>query len=185
MSDVRVLAVAGSLRKASFNRGLLVAAQEMLSGRAEVEIVSLADIPLYNDDVRALGYPEPVESLRDAIEQADALLIGATEYNFGPSGVLKNAIDWASRPPGPPLLGKPYGMVGASIGGFGTVRSQLQLRQILLYVQALGYPASLHVSGAAKLFDEEGRLTDEETRRSLSDFLDGFLEFLKRIGAGN
>ncbi|MGC9974459.1 MAG: NADPH-dependent FMN reductase, partial [Gaiellaceae bacterium] len=93
-----------------------MAAEEILSGRAEVQLVSLADIPPYNDDVRALGYPEPVEQLRGQVERADALLIGATEYNFGPSGVLKNAIDWASRPPGPPLLGKPFGLVGASTG---------------------------------------------------------------------
>jgi chromate reductase len=182
LSDLHILAISGSLRKASFNSGLLAAAQEILSGRAEVELASLADIPPYNDDVRAIGYPEPVESLRNAIERADALLIGATEYNFGPSGVLKNAIDWASRPPGPPLLGKPYGLVGASTGGFGTIRAQLQLRQILLFVQALGYPGLLHVSGAGALFDEEGRLTDEKTRQSLSDFLDGFLAFLERVG---
>jgi chromate reductase len=184
LSDLRLIAIPGSLRKASFNRGLLVAAQEMLSGRAEVELISLADIPLYNDDLRLEGYPEPVLRLRDAIERADALLIGATEYNFGPSGVLKNAIDWASRQPGPPLGGKPYGLLGASPGGFGTVRSQLALRQTLLFVQALGYPASLHVSGAAKLFDEEGRLIDEKTRQDLSGYLDGFLAFLERIGAG-
>ena len=177
-----ILALSGSLRRASYNRGLLVAAQEILSGRAEVEIVGLDEIPLYNDDVRAAGYPVPVVALRDAVARADALLIGATEYNFGPSGVLKNAIDWASRQPGPPLLGKPYGLVGASPGGFGTVRAQLALRQILLFVQALGYPGSLHVSGAAKLFDEEGRLTDDTTRQSLSEFLDGFLGFLKRVG---
>jgi Predicted flavoprotein len=183
LSDLRILAIPGSLRRASFNRGLLVAAQEILSGRAEVELVSLADIPLYNDDVRALGYPEPVASLRSAIEHADALLIGATEYNFGPSGVLKNAIDWASRPPGPPLHGKPYGLVGASTGGFGTVRAQLVLRQIL-YLHAPGYPSGLHISGAASLFDEDGKLTDETTRQSLSDFLDGFLAFLERVRAG-
>jgi len=183
LNDLRILAIPGSLRRASFNRGLLLAAQEILSGRAEVELVSLAEIPLYDDDLRLAGYPEPVEKLRKQVERADALLIGATEYNFGPSGVLKNAIDWASRPPGPPLLGKPFGLVGASTGGFGTVRSQLALRQILLFVQGLGYPSGLHVSGAAKLFDEEGRLTDEETRRNLSDYLDGFLAFLERIGS--
>ncbi|MGA9762824.1 MAG: NADPH-dependent FMN reductase [Gaiellaceae bacterium] len=181
MSELRILAIPGSLRRASFNRGLLVAAQELLSGRVEVEIVSLAEIPLYNDDVRAQGYPEPVARLRDQVERADALLIGATEYNFGPSGVLKNAIDWVSRPPGPPLAGKPFGLIGAAAGGFGTVRSQLALRQILLFVQALGYPASFHVSWAAKLFDEEGRLTDEETRRGLGEYLDGFLAFLERV----
>jgi chromate reductase len=158
-----------------------VAAREILSGRAELEIFSLDEIPLYNDDVRAAGYPEPVVALREAIERADALLIGATEYNFGPSGVLKNAIDWASRQPGSPLLHKPFGMVGASTGGYGTIRAQLQLRQNLLFVQALGYPGSLHVSGAARLFDEQGRLTDEETRKNLSDFLDGFLDFAERM----
>ena len=176
----RILALPGSLRRASFNRGLLVAAQEILSGRAELEIHSLDEIPLYNDDVRLAGWPAPVAALRDAVTRADALLLGATEYNFGPSGVLKNAIDWASRPPEPPLAGKPYGMVGASTGGFGTVRAQLQLRQNLLFVQALGYSGSLHVSGAAKLFDEEGHLTDEATRQGLSDFLDGFLGFVER-----
>ncbi|MGD0273180.1 MAG: NADPH-dependent FMN reductase [Gaiellaceae bacterium] len=183
MSVPHILALPGSLRHASYNRGLLVAAQEILSGRAEVEIFSLDDIPLYNDDVRLAGYPEPVVLLRDAIARADALLIGATEYNFGPSGVLKNAIDWASRAPGPPLQDKPFGLIGASTGGFGTVRSQLALRQNMLFVQALGYPSGLHVSRAAKLFDEEGRLTDEETRQSLSDFLDGFLAFLERVGS--
>jgi chromate reductase len=161
-----------------------VAAQEILSGRAEVELVSLGEIPPYNEDVRALGYPEPVEQLRGQVERADALLIGATEYNFGPSGVLKNAIDWVSRPPDPPLQGKPFGLVGASTGGFGTVRAQLALRQILLFVQGLGYPSGLHVSGAAKLFDEQGRLTDETTRQNLSNYLDGFLAFLERVGSG-
>jgi chromate reductase len=184
LNDLRILAIPGSLRRASFNRGLLLAAQEILSGRAEVELVSLAEIPLYDDDLRLAGYPEPVEKLRKQVERADALLIGATEYNFGPSGVLKNAIDWASRPPGPPLLGKPFGLVGASTGGFGTVRSQLALRQILLFVQALGFPAGLHVSGAANLFDEQGQLTDDETRHNLSDYLDGFLAFLERVGSG-
>jgi chromate reductase len=182
LSDLSILAIPGSLRKGSFNRGLLLAAQEILRGRAEVELVSLAEIPLYNDDLRLAGYPEQVEQLRGQIERADALLIGATEYNFGPSGVLKNAIDWASRPPGPPLKEKPYGLVGASPGGFGTVRSQLQLRQILIVMQGLGYPPGLHISGAAKLFDDQGRLTDEATRQSLSDFLDGFLGFLERVG---
>jgi len=182
LSELRILALPGSLRRASFNRGLLLAAQEILSGRAVVEIFSLDDIPLYNDDVRLAGYPEPVVLLRDAIARAGALLIGATEYNFGPSGVPKNAIDWVSRPPDPPLQGKPFGLVGASTGGFGTVRAQLALRQILLSM--LGYPSGLQVSGAAKLFDEQGRLTDETTRQNLSNYLDGFLAFLERVGSG-
>jgi chromate reductase len=180
---MNILGIPGSLRKASFNRGLLLAAQELLAGKAELELFELNEIPLYDDDVRLVGYPEPAAALRTAIEQADALLLGAAEYNFGPSGVLKNAIDWASRQPGPPLKGKPFGLVGASSGGFGTVRGQLQLRQNLLYVEALGYPGSFHVQRAAPLFDDEGRLTDEETRGRLAEFLDGFLTFLERVGA--
>ena len=181
MTGIRIAAVPGSLRRASFNRGLLVAAKELLDGRAELEIVSLADIPLYNDDLRVAGYPEPVERMREAIGRADALLFGATEYNFGPSGVLKNAIDWASRPPSPPLKGKPFGLVGASTGGYGSLRAQLQLRQNLLFVEALGYPSGLTVSSALKRFDEQGRLTDEETRQNLANFLDGFLAFVERF----
>jgi chromate reductase len=178
---LKIIALPGSLRRASYNRGLLVAAQEILSGRAELEIFELHEIPLYDDDVRAAGYPAPVAALREAIERADALLFAVAEYNFGPSGVLKNAIDWASRQPGPPLARKPYGMVGAATGGFGTVRGQLQLRQNLLFNQCTGYSAGFYVSGAAALFDENGRLNDEQTRRELSDYLDGYLEFLGRM----
>ncbi len=160
-----------------------MAAQEILSGRAELEIFDLDEISLYNDDVRLAGYPEPVERLREAVSAADALLFGVAEYNFGPSGVLKNAIDWASRPPGPPLAGKVFGMVGAATGGFGTVRGQLALRQILLFTQCLGFPGSFHVSNAREHFDEgDGRLSDDDVRRNLTDYLDGFLAFLQRVG---
>jgi chromate reductase len=180
LSKLRILALPGSLRRGSYNAGLLRAAVELLDGRVEVELFSLADIPLYNDDVRLAGYPEPVERLRAAVERADALLLGVAEYNFGPSGVLKNAIDWASRPPGPPLAHKPYGLVGAATGSFGTVRGQLQLRQNLLFTECSGYPGGFYVSGAASRFDEYGNLIDEETRKGLGEFLDGFLEFLER-----
>ena len=181
MTDLHIVGIPGSLRRASFNRGLLVAVGEILDGRAELEIVSLAEIPLYNDDVRQAGYPDSVQLLRASIGRADAILIGATEYNFGPSGVLKNAIDWASRPPDQPFAGKPFGLIGASTGGFGTVRSQLALRQNMLFVEALGYPSGLLISGAARLFDEQGHLTDEETQRKLSEYLDSFLAFVERF----
>ena len=144
MTDLHIVGIPGSLRRASFNRGLLVAVGEILDGRAELEIVSLAEIPLYNDDVRQAGYPDSV-------------------------------------PPDQPFAGKPFGLIGASTGGFGTVRSQLALRQNMLFVEALGYPSGLLISGAARLFDEQGHLTDEETQRKLSEYLDSFLAFVERF----
>jgi len=183
VSELRLLGIPGSLRLGSYNRGLLVAAQELLRDRATLEIVSLAEIPLYNDDVRALGWPEPVARLRGAAAASDAILFATPEYNFAPSGVLKNAIDWLSRKPDPPLRGIPYASMGASSGAFGTVRAQLVLRQIMLFPEALGYQGSLHVARAAQYFDEAGRLTDDETRKRLAGFLDGFLAYLEQIGA--
>ena len=180
----KVLTICGSLRKKSYNAALARMAPKLApAGLTFDDAPSFADMPIYNHDVQdGSGFPAPAVAWADAIRAADGLLIVSPEYNWSIPGGLKNAIDWASRPPGPPLFGKPFGLVGASTGGFGTVRSQLALRQILLFVQAIGHPASLHVSGAAKLFDEDGRLTDEATWKDLSDFLDGFLAFLERVG---
>ena len=119
MSEARavsVLGICGSLRKASFNLAALKTAIELKPPEMEVTIADISQIPLYNEDVRTKGFPPPVESLRQQINAADALLFACPEYNYSMSGVLKNAIDWASRPPDQPFAGKPAAIIGAAAG---------------------------------------------------------------------
>src|SRR5690242_6672036 len=124
-SSIHLLGFAGSLRKGSYNRALLRAAEELLPEGVTLETFEIAPIPLFNDDLRLQGDPEPVRFFKERIAAADALLIATPEYNFSIPGVPKNAIDWASRPPDQsPLRGKPVGVMGASTGQFGTVRAQ-------------------------------------------------------------
>ena len=162
-----VCGIAGSLRERSFNRALLRAAKELAPEGMEVRIFDrMAEIPLFNEDLEAHGDPEPVEALKRAIGEADALLIATPEYNHGVPGVLKNAIDWASRPArGSVLSGKPTAILGASPGVTGTARAQSQLRQAFVFTNT---PAVLQpeilVYRANEKFDSERRLTDEKTR---------------------
>jgi chromate reductase len=129
-APIHVLGFAGSLRRGSYNRSLLRAAQEMAPAGMTIEVFDLAPIPVYNADVEAEGDPEPVAAFKAAIRRADALLIACPEYNHGVPGVLKNATDWASRPPrGAALDRKPLALMGASPGMTGSARGQSQLRQ--------------------------------------------------------
>lgn len=171
-SPIRVLGISGSLREGSYNTKLLLAACEMLPDDMQMDIFNLASLPVYNDDLRREGYPEPVKEFRQQIAAADALLIATPEYNHSIPGVLKNALDWASRPPDPPLVGKPVAIMGASTGNFGTVRAQLHLRQVLfaLNSQPVNRPEML-VARAAEKFDSDGHLIDETTRTFLRDLL--------------
>lgn len=167
MSVVKVLAISGSLRKASFNTAALRAAAELAPEGVAVTICEgLRDIPPYDDDLRTgSGYPPPVAAFRAAIRAADALLIASPEYNFSISGVLKNAIDWASRAPDQPFDGKPVAILGAATGLYGTARSQYELRKILAGLNAhlLNKPEVL-IAQAASKFDASGTLTDETVR---------------------
>lgn len=132
---IRVFGISGSLRKGSYNTALLRAAKELAPEGMQIEIYEgLGAIPPYNEDVREQGWPEPVRELRERIAAADALLVVTPEYNYSIPGVLKNAIDWASRPPNPPMAGKPAAIMGASGGNFGTARAQLHLRQIFTFL---------------------------------------------------
>src|SRR5437588_8330379 len=131
---ITVLAICGSLRQGSFNKAALRTAIEEKPPGMTIETADIGSIPLYNEDVRALGFPPPVERLRGQIAAADALLFVTPEYNYSIPGVLKNAIDWASRPPDQPLAGKPAAVMGASQGTTGTVRAQYHLRQIGVFV---------------------------------------------------
>ena len=171
---MRILGIPGSLRAASTNRGLLRAAQELAPSVVELEVFDLRALPPYDGDVEAAGDPEPVRAWKAAIREADALLIATPEYNRGIPGVLKNALDWASRPAlAPPLAGKTVAIMGASTGMGGTANAQRQLREALTFPRAnvLEEPKVLVASSYEK-FDGEGRLIDEETRRKIGDLLE-------------
>ena len=182
MPVIHVLGISGSLRKDSYNTALLNAASELLPEGMTLEKFDLSRIPLYSDDVRALGYPMLVQEFRERIAAAEALLIATPEYNYSISGVLKKAIDWASRPPDPPLDGKPVAIMGASTGNFGTVRAQMHLRQICLFCNMLplNKPEVL-VMHAQEKFDSSGRLVDKTTRTFVRDLLIALADWTRRL----
>lgn len=180
----KLLGIAGSLRERSVNKALLRAAAELCPEGVELTVYDLAPIPLYNGDLDVDGGPEPVRRFKAAIEAADGLLLATPEYNFGPSGVLKNAIDWASRPAfRSPLANKPVAIIGASPGAVGTARAQGQLKQIMLGTASLLYPTAEFLCGqAGSRFDDELRLTDEGTRERLVALLSGFSSWIGSLG---
>jgi chromate reductase, NAD(P)H dehydrogenase (quinone) len=183
-ATLRVLAFAGSLRKASFNRALVRGAREVAPEGMDVVIHELDGIPLFNQDVEQQGVPDAVRAFHRAIAEADALLIATPEYQHGISGVLKNAIDWASRPPGDaPIIAKPVAIMGATPGMWGTARAQTQLRQALAYN---GCPMVLKpevlVANAKERFDGEGRLIHEATRKFVRQLLESLAELARRHG---
>ena len=171
---MKILGIAGSLREGSYNRSLLRAARELLPADVELAEFDIRGLPFYDGDVEAAGDPEPVVALKDAIREADALLIATPEYNRGVPGALKNAVDWASRPPlGSPLTGKPVAIIGASTGRGGTARAQEHLRSALEFSRAevLEQPELL-VPEAYLHFDQHGELADEGIRAELAELLD-------------
>jgi chromate reductase len=180
---MKILGFAGSLRAASYNKGLLRAARELAPEGMKIEIFDLGGIPLYNEDVERAGVPAAVEEFRAAIRAADAILIAVPEYNHGVPGVLKNAIDWASRPPRQSALaGKPAALFGASPGQTGTARAQTQLRASFVFTDtpALPQPEVL-VFRAHEKFDASGRLTDEATRVWIGKLLEALRDWTTRL----
>lgn len=179
----RILGISGSLRKASFNAGLLRAAVELAPPGVELDARSIRDVPLYDADAEAAeGAPLAVALLKEALSRADGLLLVTPEYNNGIPGVFKNAIDWMSRPPGGTALfrSKPVAVIGASPGGFGTILAQDHWLPVLRTLHTRPwFEGRLMVSRAATLFDADGNLTDEATRQRLADFLTGFAGFLR------
>ena len=173
---VRILGFSGSLRQGSYNRALLRAASELAPEDVLIEIFDLLQIPLYNADVEARGDPEPVSAFKQAIRQADAVLMVTPEYNHGVPGVMKNAVDWASRPPRSSVLNaKPVAIIGTAPGITGTARGQSQLRQAFEFTNSYAMPQPvLLVFRANEKFDTAGKLTDETTREHLRKFLEAF-----------
>ena len=186
MSDARgvhVLAICGSLRQGSYNMAALRTAIELKPPSITIEIAEIGAIPLYNEDVRAQGFPPPVETLRQQIKAADALLFVTPEYNYSMPGVLKNAIDWASRPPDQPFAGKPAAIMGASAGMAGTARAQYDLRRscVFLDMHPLNKPEVL-IGQAQTKFDASLRFTDEAGRGFIRDLLVALERWTHQIG---
>ncbi|WP_255953715.1 NADPH-dependent FMN reductase [Streptomyces odontomachi] len=180
---LRVLGFAGSLRAGSYNRMLLHAAQKLAPEGMTVEIADLAPIPLFNQDVEQQGDPEPVTAFKQQIMAADALLIVTPEYQHGMPGVLKNALDWASRPSRQsPMQGKPVAIMGASPGMTGTSRAQPQLRQTLTYNGCYAVPQpEVLVSRAHERFDDGGRLTDRTAAGLVRQVLGNLSDLTRRL----
>ena len=187
---VKVLGIGGSLRKGSYNRALLRAAKEVAPSEMEIRIFdneTLLMIPTFNEDVRQQGDPETVEIFKREIAHADALLFSIPEYNYSMSGVLKNVIDWASRPPAEsPLDGKPIAIMGASVGSSGTLRAQMHFRQLCVFTNMLPLnKPQVYVSHSAEKFSSDGRLTDEETSYKLGQLTEALLEWTRKLYYGN
>jgi chromate reductase len=183
MSKVlKILGFAGSLRKASYNKALLRAAVELAPKDVEIEVFDLDGIPPFNQDFER-QLPEKVKEFKAKIKAADAVLIATPEYNYSIPGVLKNAIDWASRPYSDSAFdGKPVAIMGASIGMLGTARAQYHLRQCFVFLNM--YPLNkpeVMVAYAPQKFDENGRLTDEETRKYVAMLLQSLVDWAEKI----
>ncbi len=179
----KVLGICGSLRKSSFNLAMLRAAQELAPDGMELTIADISKLPLFNDDLDQAGAPSEVQTLRDQIRAADAILFATPEYNYNLPGPLKNAIDWASRPPPNPALShKPVAIMGASVGIGATIRAQLALRQCMLYLNCYDLPKpEVFVPRAAEKFDEGLRLVDQPTRDVIRQMLESLIPWAKRF----
>ncbi len=178
-----IIGISGSLRRASFNTALLRLAAELMPAGNELRIESIDGVPFYSGDVEAAGIPQRVAELKKAITNADGLLLATPEYNNSLPGVLKNAIDWTSRPPSEVKTifgGKPVALMGASQGAFGTVLSQNAWLPVL---RALGtkpwFGGRLLVSRAQTVFDQQGKIIDENVRKQLEHFVHGFVDFIR------
>lgn len=183
---LNILGFAGSLRKGSYNRALLRAAADLLPKDTKLDIFNLEGIPPFNQDFEKTP-PEIVKDFKARIRSADAILIATPEHNYSIPGVLKNAIDWASRPYGDNSFeGKPVAMMSASIGMLGGVRAQYQLRQVFVFLDM--YPLNrpeVFVAFAGEKFDEKGNLTDEQTKKFIKELLQALVTWTKKLKTVN
>lgn len=176
MPKLNIVAISGSLRKNSYNTALLQEAKNLISDKAEVEILNIGEFPLFNEDVEN-PLPQSVSEMKQKIKNADAVIISVAEYNRSLSGALKNAIDWSTRPYGDnSFVGKKVAVIGATPATTGTMSAQMHLKYILVYLGAhpFGQP-EFYLAEAHKKFDEQGKLTDEETKKHLESYLEKFL----------
>ncbi|WIM11763.1 NAD(P)H-dependent oxidoreductase [Enhydrobacter sp.] len=168
--SIKLAAFCGSLRKGSFNRMALQAFIERAPKDMTIDTIEIGDWPLYNADIQAQGFPDKVQAAQKTILAADGVLFVTPEYNYGISGVLKNAIDWLSRMTPQPFAGKTIGLFGASGGALGTARAQYQLRQTLVFLDGRPINKPEVMIGVAQSKFVDGKLTDEATGKLLVDF---------------
>lgn len=177
----RLVGISGSLRKGSLNTALLRSAADLAPEETSLSIASIDDIPLYNGDLDVDGGPEAVQELKRRISEADGLVLATPEYNYGIPGVLKNAIDWASRPGFQSVLaGKPVAIIGAAPGVIGTARAQAQLKQVLLATLSEVFPYPEVLVGKAHERFQDGRLQDEQTQTFLRQMLEAYVAWIER-----
>lgn len=181
---ITILGIAGSLRRGSYNRAALRAAQTLAPDNAQIEIFDIAGIPPFNQDLE-LDPPSEVVALKERVRAADAILFVTPEYNYSVPGVLKNAIDWASRPYGDNAWqGKPVAVIGASIGAIGTARAQYHLRQMFVFLDM--HPVNqpeVMIANAPERFDEKGRLSDITTARLIQELLGNLVNWTQQLQA--
>lgn len=184
MADTLVVCgIAGSLRAGSYNKMLLRAAAELAPAGMEIRpFERLSEIPLYDADLEAKATPAPVAALKRAVREAAAVLVCTPEYNWSVPGVLKNAIDWVSRPAAEtPFAGKPVAVMGASPGAVGTARAQQHLRLVLASNGALVLPGpEVLVARCREKFDQSGKLADEATRKFAGQLLEALAQAARR-----
>ena len=175
-SSYKIAGISGSLREGSYNSAALKTLKDMAPDALDISLLSLQNIEPFNEDVEAEGWPVNVARLRNEVQDSEGVIIATPEYNYSVPGVLKNAIDWLSRPTGKsPLTSKPVGLVGASPSKVGTARAQAHLRQSLYYIGMPLLPTGeVIISDAAEKFDQQGRPVDDETRTFLQNFLKDF-----------
>lgn len=180
----KVISICGSLRKGSFNRMLAEALPALAPAGMTITASPPIEMPLFNADVQAQGFPAPATALADAIRAADGVIFVTPEYNFSLPGGLKNAIDWISRMKEHPFVGKPVAIQSASPGPVGGARMQYDLRKMMVFLEALTFTKpEIFVSNCASKFDEKaGTLTDETTRKFVRQQLEGFAKFIDRHG---
>ena len=184
LTPVKILGIAGSLRKGSFNRAALRAAQQAAGDGVSIDMHDLDGLPLFSQDLETPA-PEPVQQLKARIASADAVLFVTPEYNYSVPGVLKNAIDWASRPYGQSAWdGKPCAIMGASVGMLGSARAQYHLRQMLVFLNMhpLNQPEVM-IPFAAEKFDAHGALKDEKTREKIRELVAALAAWTRRLSA--
>jgi len=183
-SPIKLLGISGSLRKQSYNSGALRAIPSLLPGGMTFEVAELADVPFYNADVEQTGFPDAVKVFRARVASADAFIFAVPEYNFSLPGVLKNALEWLSRPPNSPVNGKPCAVFGASVSPLGTARGQFHFRHVCVSLNMLAVNVPhVDITNAKTKFDAQSQLTDTASLDALRQQLEELKTLTLRLRA--